>query len=303
MKKDENLTGGAARICCLLELLEQEGRVSERELSSRMGVSGTSAAQYLRAMRASGVVSLGRARGVGTQQGRSVRLSNTWSFCTVWIGKTSLRVSTYCPATGERKQRTLPLCDAIPEKEAVEAALRGLPELRADAEQGYAFEILEDGAPLSEHVSALSAWPMEQREVLTTAALLRRYPEESVLYVRFGERPALRMIVGGVALPSLRPEADLLSHWPTDAQTRMAMLARAIGGVMGLIAPDVIVIEADGACAESVAMALREKLHAEGVILLPPMVLEAGGALAEREAHARLRQRLALQILASAKET
>lgn len=294
----------AARVSRLLHMLESEGSLRVSEIASRLHVSHVTAAHDVSAMVASGVATLGREREYDAGRDRKLRLCDDWQFCTLTLGQRSVRTLAFCPATGVGERKSTSLCDAISDEEAVASAfLRTLDACRvgrrADDLLGV---ILEDGVTLSHNMlqKLPAPVPMATREELTDSALARSYSDGSVLYVRYGEHPTMRLLTGGVALPGLRPACELRREWPVRGDERIGAMAKQMLAVCSFVLPDVVVLESDAADVDAVAEPLRQALSAQNDTL-PPLIAVRGSSLAEKEMLERQRLCLAEKILLEVK--
>lgn len=308
IRKETKENPSAVRLCRLLNHLEREGSIRVGEVASLLHVSSVTAAQYVTALRESYWVVLGREYLYGPQRDRKLRLSERLRFHTLSIDRTHVRTITLCPATGKCERQTLSLCDAIPTDEATAAVLHRVLDTweRDEKTEAQLGVILEDGVILPEILSfGLSARQIASRNALTVAGLARMYGEQSVLYVRYGDRPLLRLISGGVPLSDLRPSLDLQREWSDGVDTRLEALAKHTERVLSVLIPDVVVLEADGVRTESVAegmQAILEERSTTWQATRPPLVLMSDRSVAEQECLYRLHYRLAETILAAGKQ-
>ena len=298
----------AARLCLLMAHLEREGEIRLREIAPLLHVSSVTASQYARMLQESGVAFLARSRVGCDPKDRKLRLTENVVFHVLSVEKTRLCTFRLCSATGKHERRTLSLCPAISDEEARLALLRRVSDAWEGCWQSSVTVgvMLEDGLSLPEGTPrSLLARRTDTWETLTVSALLREFGEQSVLYVRYSNRPLLILMAGGVRLPMDRPNQALARMWSDGAEERIDALAKQLSRIYSVFALDVVVVEADGVRAETVI----ESLHATAVI---PSEAESTSAmrfvavkeigLAEREMLARLRLHLAEKLLSDAKK-
>ena len=295
----KNETGtSAARVSRLLEYMEREGAVRVGEIPALLHVSTVTAGRYAAALRACPWVTFGREYACETERDRKLRLSPLLCFCVLSLSRTQVRVMRYCPATGEVTRQSHALCDAIPSDEALGATFGRVLGTMSDAEKQPAFlGLLPDGdvvLPASMQAS-LSVLPMDVRETLTLAALTEQYGAERILYVHVGDVPTMRYVHNGVSMPDLRPSEALQREWPLANEARVCAIVKHAAQALSVLPADRVILEADGG-ASAWRDAVMRQAQTCGVALPPVEALERM-SLAEREMIARLRYRLAEQIL------
>jgi len=292
----------AVRMCQLLCLLEQEGAMTTGEIAARLHVSSVTASHDAAALLASGLCVQGREATYGTRRDRKLRLCDGLHFLILHMSKQGIKSLSYCPATGTYTRRAVSLCDAIPMNESLLAAWRGVLSSEKETTKGRLGVILDDGTDLPDAVAReLNGRPTDTRAALVDAAIRRQYPDRSVLYLRYGERPTVRMFFGGVAISTLRLQDELFHTWGEKSDERISQMAGQIVRVNSLLALDTVLLETDGADVGAVCKGLEVALANEGEAH-PPIVAVEGLSLCEREMLERLRMCLAEKILSETKE-
>lgn len=289
----------AARVCRLLCALEQEGSMAMGEIAARLHVSAVTASHAVSALLASGLAVQGREYPCGTKRDRKIRLCDDFQLLILHIDERGLRTLSYCPATGACVRQSVSLCDAIPKEEAMLAALHGFLFSEKKLKNERIGVILADGIILPNSVEkALSDFSMATRTALVEGAILRVYPAESVLYVRYGDEPTMRLFSNGVPISAFRPHDELLKCWGDMADARIAELKKQIVRVFSFVTPDVVLLESDVGDVETLAHALQEAMDREQagrIVTVEKM------ALCEREMLSRLRMAVAEQVISDAK--
>ena len=298
----------AERLRRLLKHLECERSIRLSEVAALLHVSRVTASQYVSAMLAGDWIALGRENVYDAQRDRKLRLRADWRFRLLQVGGTHIRTLAFCPATGTYERQSIPLCDAIANEEALSAALHRVLSTWEMSERTESLlgVILEDGVTLSD-AEALGISPVQVafRDVLTEQALMREYASESVLYVRYGEQPSMRLIAGGVPLPSLRPDQELKKEWAKSMDVRITAMARHVSQVLEIVIPDAVVLEADGVHIDAVVEAMRIALAQKSAAwseVHPRLIPMREQSLAETEMLDGLHLRLAEQILREGKK-
>ena len=297
----------AARMRELLQYLERGGSLSIREAAESLGFGTTTVARYADALQSGGWAVWGRRAPCDSPRERKLRLSATWKFRTLLVGRDRVQTVSFCPATGQSERQTVMLCDAIPTDEALTAALHRILDTWTTEEKrsGLLGVIVEAGAVLPPVASlGLESAQIFDREELTRASLAKEYGEKIVLHVRYGENPQIRLFSGGAYMPELRPQTMLRQTWNVKSEARVRMLAEQIVRVLALLTPDVLVLESDGMRGDTVRESLQAALVAQGCssdVPLPPLRV-CVESMAEKELLDRLHLCLAKEILLKSDE-
>ncbi len=295
--KDEKVTS-AARICRLLEYMETEGAVRIGEIPSLLHVSAVTAGHYAAALRACPWVTFGREYACETERDRKLRLARSLSFCVISVERTQVRVMHYCPATDEITRQSHALCDAIPSDEALTATLgRVLGTMTEEEKQPALLGLMVDRGVTLLRAELLSCLPnpTDSREELTMVALARAYGEESVLYVHAGEVPTILYVRHGIPMSDLRQNEALQCEWSSANDARVRAIVKHAAQTLSVLQADRLVLEADGGASAWGDEVMRQAQTCG--VTLPPVEIPDRMSLAERELIARLRLRLAEQIL------
>ncbi len=293
----------AVRMDQLLHLLEQEGKMTTGEIAARLHVSIVTASHDAEALLASGLAVLGREYACGRKHDRKLRLRDDWCFLLLLVSAQGLKSLAYCPATGAYTRRGISLCDAIPLEESMLAAWRGALASEKASTAGACGVILDDGADLPDAVvHELTALPSATRAALIDEAILRRYPDKNVLYLRYGETPTMRMFSHGLPISALRSHDELCRAWGTNPRERLSQMAKQLMRVLSFLTVDTVLLESDGADVVAVQKGLEEALVREGEGY-PPIVVVDAPSLCECEMLARLHMLVAEQVVTAAKAT
>lgn len=244
-----------SRICGLLDILAREGSIAVSEIAPRLHVSSVTAAHITDALRAGGLAVWGREYACGTRRDRKLRLNDAWQLSAFHIGAHHVRTLDHCPATGACARRSITLCDAIPREEAL---LAEVSRLLVGARRSPGV-ILEDGVVLPDSVLALLGdAPIAVQSELTAEAIARAYPTGSVLYLRYGDTPTVRLFSDGICIPALRIEDHLRCAWGIQRESRMLAMTKQTADVLALLSVDVLLLEADGIAIEDLRARLQE---------------------------------------------
>ena len=295
--KDERETS-ATRVSRLLEYMEREGAVRIGEIPSLLHVSTVTAGRYAAALRACPWVTFGREYACESERDRKLRLSPLLRFCLLSVGEGQIRVMRYCPATGEIVRQSHTLCDAISHEEALRATLdRVLCTFSAEEREVCFLGLMVERDVSISDADALGLLPSQiyDRDALTEQGLARAYGGKRVLYVRVGDIPEMLFVQNGISMNDLRPSIALRQAWPLGSEARVGAIVKHAAEVLGVLTPDVLVLESDGG-ASAFGDAIARQAKACGVAL-PPMETPVGMSLAERELIAQLRLRLAERVL------
>lgn len=297
-----SIEASAERMSALIQLLSKEGYLGVREMAEALQISTATAARYAEALQSGGWAVWGRRAPFESPRERKLRLSGDWRFHTVVVGPERVQTVSFCPATKKTERQTVMLCDAIPNDEALSAALHRILDTWTESEKRASLlGVMTQPDVRMPTASSLGLHPtqMFDRDTLTQAGLLREYGERSVLYVCYGEHPSFRLFSGGVRMPDLRVPLAWKRAWDEKAESRMDLLAEQTERVLAILTPDVLVLECDGMRGESVAESLRTALAARigstDVSIPPVCICEEN--VAQRELLARLYLRLAEGIL------
>ena len=289
----------AERLACLLGLLEREGSMAIKEIASRQQISTATATADVSALLAAGLVAQGREFVCGTGCDRKIRLRDDWHVSVFRVCAQGIRALSYCPATGICTRQSVSLCDAIPFAESLSAAWHRVLATESARALGV---VLEDGEDVPDAIAReLAALPTESESILLDEEILHTYPTESVLYVRYGNTPVMRLFSDGTPISAFRPNDTLRTSWPTGANERMAQMSEQIARVLSLVRLDCVLLETDGADVAAVTKGLRETLS-DGGVTCPPIVASDGLSLCERRMLARLSRNVAEQAMEASKK-